>query len=199
MIIDGEIFGPYQAFYIESMLFNCNSAVRSVHRVNAVFSQYHEGVTEQEWDSFPTHAILNELQNVVLQGAALSRYLWPVRNCHAERGAFLRKKLNIEDSNPLKARDLRNAIEHFDERLDKYLSDELVGNILPEYVGTRPSDSGVPGHFFRAYFSDSRVFRLLDGEYEMDPLITEISRLTDALQLAADNGGVFKGQAPGTY
>ena len=70
---------------------------------------------------------------------------------------------------------------------------------LPEYVGTRPSDSGVPGHFFRAYFSDSRVFRLLDGECEMDLLITEISRLTDALQLAADNGGVFQGQTPGAY
>lgn len=191
MIVDGQIWAPHQAFYIQSMLFNCHSAIRSVSRVDAVFEKLPKEVTEDDLASLPTHAILNELQNIVIQGAALSRYFWPVRNDYEERGRLLRAALSVDDSSPLKARDLRNAIEHFDERLDKYLASGISGYIFPEFVGPRPIEDGVSGHFFRAYFVDCGVFRLLDGEYELDVLISEIFRISSVLQQVDEDGGVF--------
>jgi len=191
VIFEGRIWGPYQAFYIQGMLFNCQSAIRSVARIEAVFEKLPKNISEEDIDSLPAHAILNELQNIVVQGAALSRYFWPVRKAHEERGKHLREAFGMSEGNPLQARDLRNAIEHFDERLDNYLGSGVVGYVFPEFVGPRPADDGVPGHFFRAFYVDCGVFRLLDGEYEMEPLVAEILRLSEALQKAEASGSVL--------
>jgi len=188
VLVDGKIWPPYETFYIQGMLFNCQSAVRSIARIEEAFEKLPQQITEEDILRLPRHAILNEMQNVVVQGAALSRYLWPVRKEHEERGKHLREALAVFDSNPLHARDLRNAIEHFDERLDAYLGNGIVGYIFPEFVGPRPREDGVPGHFFRAYFVDCGVFRLLDGEFQIEPLFNEILRLTRVLKEADKNG-----------
>lgn len=187
-IIDGKIFAPFETFYIQAMLFNCNSALQSMVRISSIFEKLPQDVTEEDLQSLPVHAILNELQNVIIQGAALSRYFWPVRKGHEDRGRQLRQALAVGDNSPLHNRNLRNAIEHFDEKLDVYLSSGLVGYIFPEFVAPRPLKDGVPGHFFRAYFIDCGVFRLLDGEYEIEPIALEIQRISAALKEADENG-----------
>lgn len=186
-IVDGKIWAPFETFYIQAMLFNCQSALRSMARISSVFEKLPQDVTE-ELRGLPVHAILNELQNVVIQGAALSRYFWPVRKGHEDRGRQLRQALAVGDDNPLHDRHLRNAIEHFDEKLDVYLSSGLVGYIFPEFVAPRPREDGIPGHFFRAYFIDRGVFRLLDEEYEIEPIALEIQRISAALEEADENG-----------
>lgn len=191
MIIDGKVYGPYEVFYIQSMLFNCQSAIRSIVRVDSIFEKLPHEVMEEDLSNLPAHAILNDLQNIVVQGAALSRYFWPVRKKHEERGRHLREAFNVNDGNPLQARELRNAIEHFDERLDTYLSSEIVGFIIPEFVGIRPNEGGVRGHFFRAFFIDCGIFRLLDVEYEISSFENEIIRLYEELKKADSNGGHF--------
>ena len=188
-IIDGKIWAPFETFYIQAMLFNCQSAIRSMVRISSVFEKLPQGVTEDDLRNLPVHAILNELQNVVIQGGALSRYFWPVQKGHEDRARQLRQALVINDDNSLKNRNLRNAIEHFDERLDDYLSDGLVGYIFPEFVAPRPQEEGVRGHFFRAYFIDCGVFRLLDAEYEIEPIAREIQRISTLLIEADKNGG----------
>lgn len=190
-VVNGKIWQPYQTFYIQGMFFNCQSAIRSITRIESVFEKLPNDVTEEDLEKLPTHAILNELQNVVVQGAALSRYFWPVRKGHEERGKHLREAFEVSDGNPLQERELRNAIEHFDERLDAYLASGMVGYIFPEFVGPRPNEDGVSGHFFRAFFVDCGVFRLLDGEFQMEPLVSEILRLWKVLKEADENGSMF--------
>ena len=56
-------------------------------------------------------------------------------------------------------------------------------------MGPKPSDDGVPGHLFRAFFTDVGVFRLLDSDHEMDPIVAEIIRIKELLETADDNGG----------
>lgn len=184
-----SIWTPYQAFYIQSMLFNCQSAIVSIDKLQQATGECN---SVNNTRALSVHEILNELQNIVLQGASLSRYFWPVRKEYSKRGEFLRKALSVSEKSPLKSRDLRNAIEHFDERLDEYLSNEITGIILPEFVGQRPRNDGVTGHFFRAYFLDCDIFKLLDAEYEMNNLVNEIIRLNEMLVFLDENGGVFK-------
>lgn len=188
-MVDGRIWPPYEAFYINGMLFNAESAFRSIARISHAFETLPEVAMEEGLDRVLTYNILNDLQNIIVHGAALSRYFWPVRKGHAERGVHLRESLNIDESSPLFSRDLRNAIEHFDERLDRYLSDGIVGIVIPEYVGPKPSDDGVPGHLFRAFFTDVGIFRLLDSDHEMDPIVAEIIRIKELLETANENGG----------
>ncbi|MGH2568446.1 MAG: hypothetical protein ACRDGA_08920 [Bacteroidota bacterium] len=68
------IWLPYEAFYIHSMLFNAESAVRSVTQINAVMHVVTENTPEDPVSALPVHYLLSELQNLVVQAAALSRY-----------------------------------------------------------------------------------------------------------------------------
>lgn len=112
------IHPPYRAFYSLSIGFCLESAARSIDVLAELMQQ-----VEQERCWAPLYeadpeSVLNEIQNILVQGAAVSRYFWPVREKYAARGAELRDTYGIQDDSPLRSRDLRNAIEHFDERLD---------------------------------------------------------------------------------
>ncbi len=185
------IWSPHEALYIQSMLFNAESALTSIHRVSDALEAMSEMSPTELQHAVDYHGLLNELQNIVVQGAALSRYFWPAKkdvSVYAARSRHLRTTLGVGEGSPLKSRDLRNAIEHFDERLDEYLAQGIVGHILPEYVGPRPSREGLPLHLFRAYYLDTGIFALLGKEYEMQPLVDEIVRIHHALSYSAEHG-----------
>lgn len=183
------IWPLHEAFYIESMLFNSTSGLRSIALLHSVFEKLPPQPSLEDIERLPTKVILNELQNVVLQGAALSRYFWPVKKGHETRAVVLREAFSVGESSPLFSRALRNALEHFDERLDNYLASGIVGYVFPEYVGLKPTDDGVPGHFFRAYFVDHGAFRLLDEEFLMEPLAVELQSIHQQLIAMDENGG----------
>ena len=186
------IWPPFEAFYIQSMLFNSSSAARSILRLDSIFAKLPEHFTIEDVVQLPTKTILNELQNMVVQAGALSRYFWPVRAEYEPRGKALRECFAMTAASPLFNRDLRNAIEHFDERIDKYFSRGAFGCFFPEYVGIRPKNDGVPGHFFRAFFVDTGEFRLLDEDFEMKPLSDEVLFVQYHLQLMDKEGGRFQ-------
>lgn len=174
-----DIWPPYEAFYIDSMLFSSSSAAESVHAVADALAAISRGTLDRA--DLVEDALLNQLQNLVLHGAALSRFFWPVRKGHEARGEQLRTALAVTDASPQRSRDLRNALEHFDERLDAYLQAGVVGHILPRYVGRTPASPGVPSHFFRAFYVERGVFALLGDEYEIQPLADEIGRIHNLL------------------
>lgn len=186
------IWPPFEAFYIRSMLFNSTSAVRSIVRLEKIFDRLPKHFSTDDLAKLPSNLILNELQNVVREAGALSRYFWPARKGHDARCQILREAFQITHQNPLQNRDLRNALEHFDEKMDKYFSNGAVGVFIPEYVGTKPKDDGVPSHFFRAYFVDSGSFRLLDQEFDIKPLANELIFVHETLVDMDANGGRLK-------
>lgn len=183
------IWPPYEAFYISGMLFNAQSAMRSVTQINAVMHAVLENRSEDPLSALPVSHLLNELQNFVVQAAALSRYFWPSRPAHAWRGRQLRAAFGVSDDSPLRSRELRNALEHFDEHLDRYLENGVVGQILPEYVGPLIEPPGVALHLFRAYYVDTGLFELLGKRYEIQPLATEVGMIYKQLDTMDGLGG----------
>ena len=186
------IWPPFEAFYIEEMQFNAISALKSDEDAKRNI-QVLSSITPQEEQFYIIQGqTLNSLQNIVIQGAALSRYFWPSRNGpndeHKRRADYLRRCCDVNDESPLKNRDLRNQIEHFDEKLDLYLSNGIVGNIYPAYFGVLPKMDGVPTHYFRAYFIDVGVFEMLGNRYKIQPLVDEIFRINKILTRFAENG-----------
>ena len=192
MQADSPIWPQYEAFYIQSMLFNSSSAAHSILRLESIFAKLPDHPTTHDVDRLPTKTILNELQNMVVQAGALSRYFWPVCAKYRPRGKALRDCFAMTEDSALFNRDLRNAIEHFDERIDSYFSREAVGCLFPEYVGARPEKNGIPSHFFRAFFVDTGEFQLLDEEFEIKPLADEIIFVQRHLELMDQEGGRFQ-------
>ena len=184
---------PSEAFYIQSMLFNSHSAKDSILKLEAVFEKLPPQFTDEDLKKLPTKQILNELHNMVLQAGALARYFWPVRKEHKQRGELLCKYFDMSEESPLFSRVLRNATEHFDERLDKYFEQEnIVGYFFPEYVGEKPSNMEVPTHFFRAYFVDTGEFQLLDNSFYIQPVADELQFIQRHLEHMDTNGGRFR-------
>lgn len=184
------IWPSYQAFYIQSMLFNTTAALRSVVMVNSLLATVMENSPDDPCEALPSSRFLGEIQNFIVHAAAISRYFWPVREGHEWRGAQLRNVFSIADDSPLRSRDLRNAIEHFDEKLDRYLEEGIVGQIIPEYIGPFEEPSASI-HLFRAFYVDRAIFQLLDKRFEINPIVAEISNLHQFLQHMDRSGETF--------
>lgn len=168
---------PYRALYALSISFCTTSALRSIEVVSEAITYLDAGESENPLEDIDSHAVLDELQNIIVQGAAVSRYFWPSNGAHEARGRELREMFQVTEQSPLKSRDLRNMIEHFDEKLDHYLSRGIVGHVIPHYLGPKGESSGVPTHFFRAYFTNIGIFEILGKQYEIKPIAEELLRL----------------------
>jgi hypothetical protein len=185
---DSGIVPMYEMLYVHAMLFNTRSAITSIEQIRVSFDVPPNGIPA-DLDRLDTDALLNNLQNIVVQGAALSRYFWPTRTGHESRAARLRDALGVKTDNPLQNRDLRNEIEHFDEKLDAYLVQGIFGVIVPQYVGPLAGRGDISTHMFRAYYIDMGLFEMLGRRYEIGPIADEIVRLHRCLVYSDENGG----------
>ena len=182
------IWPPYRVFYIESMLSITSSAIASTERLATIFDP------NANLDGLRQEEILDWIQNIFTQAAALSRYFWAAKRekLHKKRSQYLRKVFNISEQSPIKNRDLRNMIEHFDENLDYFVNQPVVGNIVPNYVGLEPEDNGVPFHTFRAFYTRIGVFEVLGQRFELQPVADEIYEVHRKLLTIAESGYVFR-------
>ena len=199
---DFFIWTPHQAFYIQSMLFNTVSALASCDEASEYVKAISEGkIGPQDRKD----ELLDCLQNLVNQAGAISRYFFPSsedprkaapkqKGMHGKRGSYLRKVFAVGDDSPLKNRGLRNSVEHFDERLDLYLEDGIVGHIFPSLILAEPKETEVPHHIFRAYYLREGIFQVLGERYELQPIVDEVGRVHDLLVKFDKNGGVFTEQ-----
>ena len=97
---DIVIWPPYEVSYIHSMLFNTKSAMNSISLLREVM-EHLEQEGQKALVDIDTDDVLNHIQNIILQGAGLSRYFWPVRIGHERRAERLRSSLRVTENNPL--------------------------------------------------------------------------------------------------
>jgi hypothetical protein len=188
MRLDGfPIHPPFEVFYIHSMMFNTTSAVKSLMDVSSILEDIDEA--GRLVGDFSDDKVLSHLQNVIIQAGSISKYCFPPRKGHEKRAQLIREALAVTDASPLQNRDLRNSLEHFDERLDVYLSKHVVGYIFPQYVGSELKRGDVPNHIFRAYYTDIDTFELLGTSYKFSPIAKEIMRVHKELQRCDTEGG----------
>jgi hypothetical protein len=182
---------PFEIFYLISLEFCTSSALESAERVMDLMGGGQSGEKET-----PPQIVLNEVQNIVNQGAAISRYFWPSDKKYRARGEALRNAFGIGDSSPLKDRKLRNMVEHFDEYLDDYLRVNCAGQYVPEYVGSAPQHDRGPLKLFRAFFVDTGQFEILGETYEIQPILDAIGDLHEMLVECHSNGSRFPRKPP---
>lgn len=182
---------PLQAFYIQDMLRNAEAVQRCNTRLKSLFEPIGNICSPESYSKTQRREILDEIQSLVTFAGGLARYFWPARKAHEARGAYLRTTLGLDDSSPLANKDLRNAMEHFDERLDKYLRVGMWGYVVTDYVGSSHSEIDKPTHVLRAFYVDAQTFVLLNEEFELAGLVREVMRLCAQLRRFDRCGGAF--------
>jgi hypothetical protein len=86
---DLTIWPPYEVFYIQALLFNCRAALASIDRLRQLLEDIENERESKPVETSTSDELLHNLQNIVIHGAALSRYFWPARPGHDGRTAFL--------------------------------------------------------------------------------------------------------------
>lgn len=184
--INQEIQPFNEVFYIESLFAKTHTILSELQFVNEIWDNANLDIDENH------EMILNIFQNMIINVAGISRFFWPSRNegFYNNRAEKLREVYNIGNLSPLKNRQMRNLIEHFDENLDDFLNKYGAKNIIPSYVGNKPlrNENTI---FFRAYFSDKTIFKVLNKEYKLIPIIDEINRIHQILLIQREKGGRF--------
>ena len=180
-----KIWYQYEVFYIESMLSITRTAMVDQSMLRKAIEELTRGESKNR------DLIIDLTQNIISHAASISRYFWPSNSdrIHKRRGQRLREVFEIYESNPIKNRDIRNFIEHFDEKLDLFLQENTSGNIVPTFIGVREDIQQDFTHFFRAYFIDEWRFQVLGMKYNLVPIINELIRIHRLLENFNEQGG----------
>jgi hypothetical protein len=172
---------PYfEAFYLASIAYAAGRAV-------AAFDRFELAVKRAD-----NEETVASVQEALTHVAALSRFFWPVRKSALAqaRGRRLRAGFGVEDGSPLQSRELRNALEHFDERLDAFLVDDHFGYFFPgAMVGDVSLSEDVMGHIFRLVDPKSLQFVLLGEVYSFGAVREIAIEIERVASVASQAGG----------
>ena len=167
------------------MAFYCLSISYSAERALAAFKLYDYLYRENADAS----SLISAVQEAVGHIGALSRYFWPAPHgkkkneikqyeLRMERGKKLREKFKITEDSPLSDRELRNAWEHFDEKLDTYLLSHDAGYFFPTPMIQSHTIAGDPvGKIFKLLDPEKECLVLLGSKFFFGPLRTEVEKI----------------------
>ena len=97
---------------------------------------------------------------------------------HNVRAIRLRTAFNVEEISILRDRKIRNALEHFDEKLDEFFLLEQAGNFFPTAIVDNHHIADEPtSKFFKLVDPDAGIFVLLNEKFEFSKVRLEISHI----------------------
>lgn len=176
------IYPIYEAFYIHSIIY-------AAERSETAFQRFEEAVALGKSAAL----IVAAVQEALTHAGALSRFFWPVKNgdqLAAARGERLRDAFALDETSALRWRKLRNAFEHFDEDLDRFLLEDRTGYFFPgPLVDDQTLADETIGHVFKLVDPKRGVCVILGEKFEFKPIRKEVQRvLSRALELNKQGG-----------
>ncbi len=172
----------YEAFYIHSIIY-------AAERSESAFQNFEVAVP----GSGSAGLVVATVQEALTHAGALSRFFCPVKrddNLASARGKRLRDAFKLDDASPLKCRKLRNAFEHFDEDLDRFLLDDRAGYFFPgPCIDHQALANETIGNVFKLVDPEHGICVLLGEKFEFRPIRQEVQRvLSRALEMDKQGG-----------
>lgn len=138
---------------------------------------------QQGLDANDQHVFWASVQSFLTAAANISKTLWGSGGRLAQAREGLRKSLGVPEDSPLASTDLRNHLEHFDERLDRWYATSDSHNFVDFAIG--PKGRTVVGP------DETDMFRQFDPETaeivfwgEVHPLIPIRDAIVELLPAA---------------
>jgi hypothetical protein len=183
-IIVGEYAGVapvFEIFYLESIVY-------AAGRASDAFQRHDEALKTGSSDA----VVVATVHEALTHAAALSRFVWPSRvaGMPGARGAKLRAAFSLDEQSPLHDRDLRNALEHYDERLDRFLLQDIAGYLFPgTMVGPADLADEELGHIFQLVDPEAEIFVLLGEKHTFGPLRRAVEGVLEMATRMSGGGG----------
>lgn len=182
------IWPLYEAFYIHSIMYTADRAIEAFERYDAALAAGRSAPDQVS----PVHEAMG-------YAGSLSRFFWSsgagparkraIRALSEARAKKLRAAFQLTDASPLKARSLRDALEHFDERLDEYLLTSDAGKYAPiPQVGDSSDLPNGHDHIFKLVDPARSAFVILDQKFEFAEIRGEVARILLEARAMSKNG-----------
>lgn len=170
----------FEGFYIESIIY-------SAERADAAFQRFDKAILIEENKSLAVANIQEALSHV----GELSRHFWPSRDkgIASARAGKLREAFALDESSPLKDRRLRDAMEHFDERLDTYLKQFPTGEVITTPIVGSIERLPQSLRIFRMVDPTKSAYIVLDEQYEFGPIRESTKIILDRAKEMLNSGG----------
>lgn len=182
----GGIYAPHEAFYIYSMIYSAERSREAFLKFDAVRNEPANAST-----------LFGCVQEGIIHSAALSRFFWPPRNnhkravqsLHEARATKLRQAFSMTDDSSLRFRGARDALDHFEERLDLFLLDQPSGTFYPlPMIGTCELADFPARHIFKLIDPASQKAIILGQVYDFAKIRAEVDRILSLAGRFATNG-----------
>ncbi|MCB0324024.1 MAG: hypothetical protein KDD69_10635 [Bdellovibrionales bacterium] len=125
--------------------------------------------------------IWSRIFSLLTAGANISKFLWPSKPQAEMRGKLLREYLSVPVDSPLKDRSIRNDFEHFDERLDTFVTQERA-NIFDGGVGPRAAFPCSESELFRHFDPETWQCIYQGRSYPLRPVIRAVITLREEIE-----------------
>ena len=120
------------------------------------------------------------VQSLLVAAGNVSKLLWPPRKQSAGRGKQLRDSIGVTETSSLKARTFRNVFEHYDEKLEDWMTSSKRHNIVDSNVIGPGAIQGVdPGDFLRNIDPTSWTLTFRGSRLQILPLIEALREVRD--------------------
>lgn len=178
-----------------AVLGECENARIAIDLVNKAVAE-HDG--RRLW--FGLHGFVTATGNV-------SKLLWGQGATHNRRRARLRELLQVSNESILSDRDIRNDLEHFDDRLETWAKRTEHYNILDRFVGPVSAFGDLFGDLFgpndclRAYDPNAKTLTFAGNSLDIQAVTDALATLEPlARALAMGSSATILGgwQAPPT-
>lgn len=180
-----------EAFYLESILYSTTVCLKAFEAYETKKNIINDA-----------YVLVPIVQEAVGHAAAVSRFFWPTKskkiNISLEEKLILKRRsklkvaFKLEDSSVLFDRKLRNAWEHFDERLDQFLLTLMAGCVLPQaQIGNIGVLDNPVNKVFKLLDIQNECIVLLDEKYYFGKIRDEVNRIHNICNDFLDNGSVL--------
>lgn len=167
-----EDIDPHLVWMFEQeLLHQWDHTVRAVSMMNAVLDGHTQ---DQELFWFGLDAALGALGNI-------SKVFWPTRGAKADtvaRCAHLRQEYGLGDGSMLQSRNARDAMEHFDERIDRWYRTSVRRNFADRIIASPEMIVGIdPEDYARHYDPAAHVITVSGAALEFQRVVGEVDAL----------------------
>ncbi|UOQ99918.1 hypothetical protein MUN81_10545 [Hymenobacter sp. 5317J-9] len=181
------------------LVFQSGAAIGALKEATSLIERYIASGRIPSGLENPYH-IFAKLHAFISHAANVSKIFWPIvspmrknesladyeqRLPRIIRGRELREIYTIPDDSVLRLRNMRDNIEHYDERLDEFLNwwsengaNQTIADVMllePAYI----QQHGLPSFRMRQYDCVNKIFYFQGQQLELQPIEAELTRVVN--------------------
>ena len=186
-----------KSVYANEIKRQCEFAESAINHLNYSLQQLHACDVDPNQRHFFYSEVFRNIHSFLTHASNVSRMFWlstPTKKKNESdedykarllkldkvaRAEALKREYSLKENSVLKNRNLRDHLEHYEERLDHWRKNSKNRNIAPENIGSlssiRPSPDALDN--MRQFDPNRNIYMFHGEEYDLQSIATAISEI----------------------